>query len=231
MKLQDKVVVITGGTKGIGYSLAKAFKKENSKVVICARNEEELKKVSEELGVVCIKADITKESDVQLLADKTIEEFNEIDIWINNAGLWMSHDYVEDFDMERVKKMFDVNFFGTVYGMRAALRKMKKQNNGGLIINVISSSALRGRPKSSMYASSKWAVRGLTESIREELKETKIQIHGVYPIGTKTSIFDTEKTPLDFDTYMNTSDLVTMIIDNLRKDDPETDLVIKRPAK
>lgn len=228
MNLENKVVVITGGTKGIGYSLAKAFKEEKAKVVVCARNADELKQTADELDVIGIKTDITKENEVQSLADQTVNTFGKIDIWVNNAGSWMSHDYVEDFDIEKVRKMFDVNFFGTLFSVRSVVKEMKKQNNG-LILNVISASALVGRPKSSMYASSKWAVRGLTESLKEELKDTHIQTFAVYPIGTKTAIFDTERAPADYDSYMEAGDVAKMVIDNLRKDNPEVDLFIKKP--
>ena len=141
MTLKDKVVVITGGTRGIGHALAKTMKREGAHVVICARNSEEVRGISEELDIMGVVTDMTKEQDVQSLADQVVAKMGSIDMWINNAGVWMSHGAVENFDMQKVRSLFDVNFFGTVYGVRSALRCMKKQGDGA-IVNIISASGL-----------------------------------------------------------------------------------------
>ncbi len=230
MELKNKVIVITGGTKGLGKALAIAFKNEGARVAICARDSGEIKKITEELGVFGMVADITNEEAVNTFSEKVIEKFNKIDVWINNAGVWMSHNNIEDFNSVKVHQMFDVNFFGTFYGMRSAIRQMKK-SGGGSIINIISASALRGRPKSSAYSSSKWAVRGLSESVREEVKDLGISILAAFPYGIKTFIFDAEKAPADFDTYMEPEYVAKKIIENLKLGNPEENLTISKSTQ
>jgi NAD(P)-dependent dehydrogenase (short-subunit alcohol dehydrogenase family) len=222
MNLKNKVIIITGGTKGLGATLASYFVKEEARVVVCSRNEEEFKNIPEE--IFCVRADVTKEDDLTNLLEKTIEKFGCLDIWINNAGIWLPHNKAEDFGMEKVKNMFDVNVFGLMNGSRVALRYMKEKGNG-LIVNIISDSALAPRPMSSMYSSSKWAVRGFSESIREENKN--ISVLSVYPGGMKTDIFGDNK-PDTFDNFMEVGDAANIIIENLKRENPEEELIIKK---
>ena len=225
MNLKDKVIVITGGSKGFGKTLAELFVKEGAKIVINSNNKKEIKKVASEMEVLGICADVTKEKDLIKLADKVIKKFGNIDIWINNAGLWIPHAFVEDFDMDKVRKMFDVNVIGLINGSRVALHLMKKRGTG-TIINVISDSALAGRPMSSAYSASKWAVDGFTKSIREENKN--ISILSIYPGGMKTDIFGEVK-PDDFNDFMETKYVAEKVINNLKLENPEEELVIQKP--
>jgi short-subunit dehydrogenase len=222
MNLKNKVIVITGGTKGLGKAMAISFLKEGGRVAVCSNNEEELSGLPEE--ILCVKADVTKEEDLTNLLKKTIEKFGSLDIWINNAGVWMPHDFAENFDMEKVKNMFDVNVFGLMKGARAALRFMKEKGEG-TIMNIISDSALAPRPMGSMYSSSKWAVKSFSDSIKEENKN--ISILSVYPGGMKTDIFGDSK-PDTFNTFMEVEDVASLIIENLKKEKPEEELVITK---
>src|SRR3989344_3229587 len=144
MVLKDKVVVITGGSKGCGKALAEAFIREGAKVSICSPNKKELSKTAEEIGALGIVADVRDESEMKALATKTIEKYDAINIWVNNAGIWLPHKNAEDFDMDEVKEMFDINVFGLMNGSRVALRYMKEKGDG-TIINIISAAALDGR--------------------------------------------------------------------------------------
>jgi len=221
MKLKNKTIIITGGTKGLGRALALSFKKKGANVVVCSRHKDKSKNLKN--GILVIKADVTKEKDLQNLLDKTLKKFNKLDIWINNAGLWLSHSSTENFNMSKVKKMFDVNTFGSINGSRVALRIMKKKKTG-IIINIISDSALVARPMSSMYATSKWAINGFTKSIREENKD--IHILSVYPGGIKTDFFGQNR-PNNFGNFMEPDYVAKKIIENLMKENPEEELIIK----
>jgi len=227
MNLKDKIVVITGGSKGFGKALAGAFLNESSKVIISSNNEKEIESVAKEIGVLGVFADVTKEEDLTTLANEVIKKFGGIDIWINNAGLWMTHSFIEDFDMNKVRKMFDVNVIGTINGSRVALRFMKEKKSG-IIMNIISTAALAERPTLSTYCASKWAVNGFTKSIRAEDKEKNILILSVFPGGMKTDIFG-EARPDNFDDFMETSYVAEKVIDNLKKEFPEEELIIQRP--
>ena len=224
MNLKDKIVVITGGSRGFGKTLAEFFAKEGSKVVISSNNNNEIKKVAGDIGAVGIYADVTKEEELTSLLNETVKNLGGIDIWINNAGMWMTG-LVEDLDMNEVRKMFELNVIGTINGSRVALRYMKEKNSG-TILNVISTAALAERPTLSTYCASKWAVNGFTKSIRAENKN--ISILGIFPGGMKTEIFGNAR-PKNFDDFMEPEYVAEKVINNLKKDDPEEELVIQRP--
>jgi NAD(P)-dependent dehydrogenase (short-subunit alcohol dehydrogenase family) len=229
MNLKDKVVVITGSSRGFGKALAQAFLNEESKVVISSSNEKEIQNTAEEIGAYGVCADVTKEEDLTNLANEAIKKYGGIDIWINNAGLWMPKTSVENFDMFKVRKMFDVNVIGTINGSRVALRHMKEKGSG-IIINTISDSALVDQPKisASVYGATKWAVNGFTKSIREEDKN--ISVLSIFPGAMKTDIFGQNK-PDNYDNFMNPEYVAEKVIDNLKLDNPEAELVIQRPKK
>jgi NAD(P)-dependent dehydrogenase (short-subunit alcohol dehydrogenase family) len=226
MNLKNKVVVITGSSKGFGLTLAKAFLKEGAKVVVNSIDEAKIKKTAEEIGSFGIYADVTKEEELEGLLKETIKKLGGIDIWINNAGLWMPHDFAENFDMDKVKKMFDVNVIGAMNGSRVALRYMKEKRSG-TIVNIISDCALAPRPMSSTYCASKWAVNGFTKSIREENKDKNISILSVFPGGMKTDLFGENK-PDNFDDFMDPEDVAMKVIDNLKQENPIEELVIQK---
>lgn len=221
MELKDKIIVITGGTKGLGKAMASCFLKNGAKVIVCSRDESEFVNLGN--GILGIKADVTKEDELQKMVNFVKEKFGRIDIWINNAGIWLPRTIAEDFDMEKVKAMFDVNVFGTINGSRVALRFIKKQGFGS-IVNVISDSAFVARPMSSIYAASKWAVNGFTKSIREANKN--IKIISIFPGGMKTDIFGENK-PDNYRDFMDPNDVANRIVENILKDEPKEELIIQ----
>lgn len=224
MDLKDKVVVITGSSKGFGKELAKALIKEGANVIVSSNDRKNVKITSKEIGAFGVRADVTKEKDLTKLSKEAIKKFGKIDIWVNNAGIWMGNDLAENFDMNKVRKMFDVNVIGTIHGSRVALRYMKERGSG-VIMNILSTAALAGRPTISTYCASKWAVDGFTKSIREE--NDNISVLAIYPGGMKTDIFSDSK-PDDWDDFMEPSYVVEKVIDNLKKESPEKELVIRR---
>jgi len=228
MDLKDKVVVITGASTGLGKQLAEHFKKESSKVVISSRSEDKLKSIASDLGVDYCVADVTSERDVLDLADFTVNKFGQIDVWINNAGIWVPHVPVDELDMDRVHQMVEVNLFGTIHGSKAALIQMKALKSG-TIINILSTSALEGRAGSSGYCASKYAVVGFSKSLRLEAKEFGISVLNIYLGGMQTNFFD-EKRPDNYEEYMKPEMVADKIIKNLKSKKPEEELIIKRPA-
>lgn len=225
MNLKDKVVVITGGTKGFGRAMAELFVSEGAKVVICSHHKENAEKAAGEIGAVGMYADVTRENELTNLAEAAQNKFGRIDIWINNAGVWMNG-LAEESSMEKVREMFEVNVMGTINGSRVALRLMKKVNSG-VIINILSRAALDARAGISMYAASKWALNGFTKSIREENKDKNISILSVFPGGMKTGIFGKNQ-PANFDDFMDASKAAQKVIDNIKSEEPEEEIVIKR---
>jgi NAD(P)-dependent dehydrogenase (short-subunit alcohol dehydrogenase family) len=227
MELKDKVVVITGGSKGFGRALAELFVEEGSKVIICAKHRG-VEKVGEDLGVIGFRANVVQEDDVTTLAEYAVNKFGKIDIWINNAGIWMEG-APEDADMNQVKKMFDVNVIGTINGTRVALEHMKERNSGA-IVNVISKVALGIRPKLSMYVATKYALNGFTKTIREEYKDTKISFLSVFPGGMRTELFNKSK-PANYEEYMDPKVAASQVIENLKKENPNPELLILKEGE
>ena len=175
MELKDKIIVITGASQGFGKSLAKSFKKEGSIVIISSHEKESLELTANELSTDSFIADVTSIENVKKLNEYVIQKYGKIDIWINNAGIQIAPSPVEEVNIEKLHHLFDVNFFGYFYGCQVVLTQMKKQNSG-LIININSTAGLDGKPEISAYSSSKFAIKGLTESIRKEVKDLNIQV-------------------------------------------------------
>jgi NAD(P)-dependent dehydrogenase (short-subunit alcohol dehydrogenase family) len=229
MNLKDKVAVIIGGAGGFGKQLAKDLRAEGVKIVLASKSKNESEILAQEIGATAFIVDVRNEAEVRSLAESVVKQFESIDIWINSAGVFRVFPKDELINMDRAHELFDVNFFGTVFGSRTALLYMKEK--GGVIMNILSTAALDAtRAKNGkLYAASKWAVRGYVEALREENKDTKVNIYSVYPGGMKTHLHD-EAIPADFENFMEPSYVSKKVIDNLKQDTPEQDLIIKRPA-
>jgi short-subunit dehydrogenase len=224
--LKDKVVVITGSTKGLGRALAFAFLNEKAKVVINARSKKELQEASKEINTAGCSGDVTKENDMKKLADFAVKKFGKIDIWINNAGIWLPHTSIEKTDWKRAHDLIEVNFFGTVYGSLAALTQMRKQNFGA-IVNIISTSGLNGKINETAYCASKFAASGFTRSLMKEVDGKKIKVLGVYPGKMRTNLFD-EKKPENYAEFMDPNFVAEKIIQNLKLKKPKEEIIIKK---
>ncbi len=227
MNLNNKTVVVVGGSQGIGKEFAKSLVAEGANVVIASRTKKTLDDAAKEIGAKSFVVDVRNEQGLRDLAEFTIKTFGNIDIWVNSAGLFMKFPRTVLLDMNRAHEMFDVNFFGAVLGSRTALLNMKE----GYILNLLSSAALDASRSvgAKLYASSKWALRGYIDALRAENKSNPVKILSVYPGGTKTHLHD-EALPEDFTNFMSPDYLVEKIIVNLQKDKPELDLVVKRPS-
>jgi len=226
MNLKNKVIVITGASKGLGKALAVVFCNEGAKVIINAQSKRELSDASKETGALQCVGDVTKETDMKRLGNFAIKKYGKIDVWINNAGITTPRSPIEDIDIKLAHKVMEVNFFGTLYGSRVAMKIMKKQTSG-TIINIISKGSLNGRPLSALYSSTKWAVRGFTLSLRLALKPEHIFVLAVHPGGIKTTIFGKNK-PAEYKDWMEPSYVATKIIQNLKKKKPKEEIIIDK---
>jgi len=226
MNFKDKVVVITGASKGLGKALAETFSKEGSLLALIARKKFDLKlnKAS------YFQADISNETEFTEVVQEIVKKFGRIDIFVNNAGIWIPPTPFIEIPSKRIKDLFEVNVFGSIYGSKLAALQMKKQKSGGLILQVISTSALEGREGESIYCSAKFALDGFSKSIRKELGKFNIKVYSVFPGGMKTELFN-EKIPDSYDDYMNPRNVVSKIINNLKLDTPEEELILRRPKK
>ncbi len=184
----DKVVAITGGTDGIGKALVNAFINRGAKVATCARNQDKLYSLQVQNSgklLHTVVADVSKEEDCKKFIDSTINTFGGIDILINNAGISMRA-LVKDTDLTTLKKVMDINFWGTVYCTKFALNEIIKRK--GTIAGVSSIAGYRGLPGRSGYSASKHAVNGWLEALRTELLDTGVNVMWVCPGFTTSNI-------------------------------------------
>ncbi|MFN6944887.1 MAG: SDR family oxidoreductase [Cytophagaceae bacterium] len=192
--LDKKVVVITGASSGIGRATALEFAKHGSTVVLAARRGDVLEQVAEEcrsLGgkALAVALDVTYEHDVKNMAERAIGEFGKVDIWVNNAAVSMMG-RLEDTPTEDIKRLMDINVFGYINGAKAVLPYFREQKKG-VLINVSSMVSKTGQPYSLAYTTSKFAIRGFSMSLEQELADEKhIHVCTVLPSVIDTPIFN-----------------------------------------
>jgi short-subunit dehydrogenase len=187
-QIQGKVVVITGGSDGIGKALVELYLNKGAKVATCARNYQKLYQLqSAHTGkpLFIHATDVSKEIDCKGFIDAVIKEFGTIDILINNAGVSMRA-LVQDVDLDTIRRVMDINFWGTVYCTKFALDHIIK--NKGTIVGVSSIAGYRGLPGRSGYSASKYAVNGWLEALRTELLESGTNVMWVCPGFTSSNI-------------------------------------------
>ena len=185
---QDKVVVVTGGTEGIGKALVDALLKDGAKVATCGRNHDKLYRLQSEYPSAHLHtmvADVSNENDCRRFMETTIKFFGGIDILINNAGISMRALF-KDTSLETIQKVMDINFFGSVYCTRHALASIIERK--GTIVGVSSIAGYRGLPGRSGYSASKYALQGFLESLRTELLHEGVHVMWVCPGFTTSNI-------------------------------------------
>ncbi|MCF6170639.1 MAG: SDR family oxidoreductase [Bacteroidales bacterium] len=191
--MQNKVVVITGATSGIGKALAYEFAGRGAKVVMGARTHGKLVEIAEDIkhkggDVAYAQTDVTKEEDCKNLILTAIDVFGKIDILINNAGISMRA-LLEDVSIRVLKQLMDVNFWGTVYCTKYALAHILKEK--GSIVAVSSIGGLIGLPGRTGYSASKFAINGFMESLRTENLNKNLHVLMAFPGFTTSNIRNT----------------------------------------
>lgn len=185
---QNKIVVITGGSEGIGKALVDAFLQQGAKVATCGRNYDKLYQLQKSYPgkpLVIHTADVSKEQECRNFIDVVISQFGTIDILINNAGISMRA-LVADVELDTIRQVMDTNFWGTVYCTKFALPYITK--NKGTIVGVSSIAGYRGLPGRSGYSASKYAVNGWLEALRTELLDSGTNVMWVCPGFTTSNI-------------------------------------------
>ena len=191
--MKDKVVLITGGTSGIGKTTALKFGSEGSKVVISGRRESEGQAVVDEIKAAggeatFVRADIANEDEVKAMVAKTVETYGGLNVAFNNAGVELGGPLVET-ERADFQRLFDINVWGVLTSMKYEIPEMIK-GGGGSIINTSSVAGHIGMAGASVYIATKHAVEGLTKTAALEYVEQGIRVNSVAPGGIETAMID-----------------------------------------
>jgi NADP-dependent 3-hydroxy acid dehydrogenase YdfG len=192
-KLEGAVVVLTGASSGIGRVTAQMFARKGARLVLASRAAEGLERVKTvcvELGaeVLTVPTDVRDEGQVLALRDRAVERFGRIDVWVNDAAVYMMGT-LEEVPSDVVRQLFETNVMGYLHGAKAALTQFRRQGRGTLI-SVGSVAGKTAYAKASAYCASKHAIHALSAALRQELVGTRIQACVVAPASVDTPLFD-----------------------------------------
>jgi 3-oxoacyl-[acyl-carrier protein] reductase len=193
MNLTNAVALITGGSAGIGRSIAQTLVAAGARVAITGREEGRLQEAARALGAFPIRADVSKEADVERTYREVLAKFGDLDILVNNAGIGVFKSLV-DLDRASFDAVFATNVTGAMLMGREAAKHFIKRKRGN-IINVASTASMRGAPNGTAYYGSKFALRGMTECWRAELRKYNIRVMQVNPSEVLTSFAATAGIP------------------------------------
>ena len=193
MRLQDKVAIITGGSRGIGFETARTFLREGAAVILCGSREETAKKAAEELRaefphakVEGIWPNLAKYAEVKEAFDRIVKDYGRIDILVNNAGVSESTPF-DEYTEELFDKVMDLNVKGLYNCVRAVTDTMTAQGSG-VILNTSSMVSIYAQPAGMAYPTSKFAVNGMTRALARELGPKGIRVNAVAPGITETDM-------------------------------------------
>ncbi|WP_375241125.1 SDR family oxidoreductase [Polaribacter sp.] len=195
MKLNNKVIIVTGASSGIGKATAIKLAKNGASVVLTSRSEEKLEEIKETIEknngkALVVTCDVTSKDDFSKLVEKTIQEFGTVNAIINNAGL-MPLSYIEKFKTDEWETMVDVNIKGVLNGIAAVLPTLI-ENKGGNIINISSTAAYNYFPGGAVYCATKSAVKMFSEGLRKEITpKYGINVTSIEPGAVNTDLLST----------------------------------------
>lgn len=184
MNLSDAKALVTGGSSGIGLETARSLRERGARVAICGRDEARLKRAADDIGALAIHADVADEADVTRMVREVIAAFGGYDVLINNAGFGRFAPLIET-DLAEMQRVYATNVFGAMLVARESARHFATQNRGN-IINVASTAGQRGFAGGTAYASSKFALTGMTECWRAELRKHNVRVMQINPSEVQT---------------------------------------------
>ena len=188
MRLKNKIAIVTGGASGFGKGIVKKFISEGAKVVIADLNYQSAKELQSSIGSnsIAVKVDVSNKNEVDAMIKETVKHFAQINILVQNAAIGMKPQSILDTDENLFDKLFSINVKSVFLGAKAVIPIFKKQGNGGVILNTISTAALRPRPGLTVYNASKGALVPMTKALALELADEKIRVNGLCPVAGET---------------------------------------------
>mgnify|MGYP000858991260 CR=1 FL=1 len=202
-RFENKVVIITGASSGLGKDAAIRLAKEGANLTLVGRNCERLKETRKEINdlnlgneTLIVIADVANEDDVKKYVDKTVEKWGKIDGFLNNSGMEGKQNLTEDYGSDEFRRVVDVNLNGVFYGLKYVLKVMKKQNYGH-IVNTASVGGIRGVGNQSGYSASKHGVVGLTRNSAIEYGQFGITVNAIAPGAIMTKMVEDSLRQMD----------------------------------
>lgn len=203
-----KVIVITGGSDGLGRTLTESLSQEND-VIILATNEQKLIEVANSNNCNYEVCDVSNYKLVEKSIKKIIDNFGRIDVLINNAGLWIQEE-LELNDSDRINSVVDVNLLGVINCSKAVIPIMKN-NKEGLIININSQAGINHKAERVVYNATKWGVTGFSKSLQDEVAKYGIRVTNVMPGMMKTNMFKKMNIQKNMDNGLDTKEVARLI--------------------
>ncbi len=217
MSLENKVAVVTGASKGIGYAIAEKLLEAGAKVFICARNKPELRRALEQLsasgrveGEIC---DVRSEDQVRLMLEEAARMFGGIDILVNNAGIGIIGKTVEELSGDEFRQTLETNLFGVFYACHFAVPLMRERG-GGYIINISSLAGQNAHPRMAAYNASKFGLNGFSEALMQEVRQDNIKLSYICP-GSVNTFFGGDTPSKDNAWQLQPEDIAQVVIDLL----------------
>ena len=220
MNVENKIAVVTGGTKGIGRAIAEELLKAGAKVFVCARNREELKSAVAEMsglgqieGELC---DMRSFEQVKMMLDECERKFGGVDVLINNAGIGIFKP-VEELAAEEFQAVLETNLFGVFYSCHAAIPMMKRRG-GGYIINISSLAGANAHPRMAAYNASKFGLNGFSEALMQEVRHDNIKVSYIMP-GSVNTEFGGEAVSPEKSWQLQPADIAQVVLNLLQMDE------------
>ncbi|MBI1289355.1 MAG: SDR family NAD(P)-dependent oxidoreductase [Flavobacteriales bacterium] len=219
MDLKDKVALVTGGSNGIGKQTALQLVNEGAKVYITGRNKERLEAAANEIGAIPILADSSIQDDVNRTFKQITEENSSFDILINNAGFGAGWAEIGELNMDDMLRVYQTNVFGAAMMGQAAANVFRKQRSGN-IVNIGSTASLKGYAKGSIYASSKFALRGLSQCWQADLRPFNVRVMHMNPSEVTTAFGNPSgENRAEVSNKLRPKEIADVIISQLKMDD------------
>lgn len=215
--MKNKIAVVTGGTKGIGYAIAEKLLESGAKVFICARNKPDLRHALERLsasgrveGEVC---DVRSEEQVRMMLEECARIFGGIDILINNAGIGIIGKTVEEMSGDEFRQTLETNLFGVFYACHYAVPMLRKRG-GGYIINISSLAGQNAHPQMAAYNASKFGLNGFSEALMQEVRQDNIKLSYICP-GSVNTFFGGDTPSKENAWQLQPEDIAQVVVDLL----------------
>jgi short-subunit dehydrogenase len=211
--MSDKII-ITGATSGLGLALVKALKTAGYTPILTGRNGDKVAALAADLGVAGYRLDVSDPASIQNVTDEITRNHGGVYGLINNAGIWLEGDF-ETYDPDAIHKVIDTNTTGTILMTHTLLAGMIDRRRG-VVINTVSTGALYTRKMISVYAASKWAIRGFTGCLEVECAPKGVRVMGFYPGKIDTEMYASAGIERDLDVAMSPDQGAAMVLAMLR---------------